>query len=167
MNENYHENYQLMKFTDTNFTKPIKIKLTVETYHDVITTLNEVRFELAVLEANQTGLTDILFYLMAEKVEEHLRKYESKTRYLGFQSTFEISMPIHLCVFLADFLTIENRIYSTTVRIFSGMLDSILSKNDFSKVYTYTYQNAFDTHITKTIEVSIPSKMNVSIDAVN
>ncbi len=130
------ENYILMKFTDTNFTKPIKIKISHETYCEVCQTMNEIVFELAVLESQDVELTDILFFLMAQKVQEQLKKFESKTRYLQIQATFEMSMPVHLCVFLLDFLTIENRIYSTDVRIFRGNLDTILSKNDFSKKFS-------------------------------
>lgn len=132
--------YPLGKFIDTNHTKPAELIITKEAYLEMCHVIDEKVTELGYFSPEKTGETDIMLLMMALTVEEQLLQFASKAKNLQINQSFKIIIPMHLSIFLANFLSDPNKNYGTDTRIARGSLDTIISQNKFSESFSSTYQ---------------------------
>lgn len=145
--------YNLAMFMDKNFTKPSKFSLTRQEYEAIIIEIDAVLNELSLYKTHQVGLTDIAFRYVAIIVSDFWKKQSSKTNYLAFNKSFEVSIPIDICLFTIDFLSIEDKIYPADIRIPRGKMDAIISKNSFSAKFSTANIENLEVHKAQNREV--------------
>lgn len=156
------EIYTLAKFMDKNFTKPQKLRLTVQEYNEICYEVAEVLAEISNFDSHQTGLPDAYYRLMVLEVSQALSKYESQIRWRKINEGFEITLPVHICLFLLDILSMDNKDYSSEIRIPRGKLEGIISKNEFSAKFSSSEQimQQFATVKVPQMEYSQPQRLS-------
>lgn len=137
MQEN--EIYTLEKFMDKNFTKPHKLKISVQDFKEVFNEVVNVLIELSNFDPEKTGFWDVLYRNMVVDVYHPLFRYVSPIKYKNLDSSFEITLPIHICLYLLDILSADKN-YPTEIRITAGKLDSVIAKNRFSAKFSNSNQ---------------------------
>lgn len=137
MEEN--ETYTLSKFLDKNYTKPHKIRLSVQDYKEVCQEVEDVLIELSNFEPDETALPDMRYLMSTILVYDALHKYQNAIKYKKINESFEITLPIHICLFLLDLLSFDKQ-YTSEVRITAGKLDTIIAQNEFSRKFSIGFQ---------------------------
>lgn len=102
--------------------------------------LDEKITELGYFSPEKTGEVDMMLFMMGLTIEEQLLQFVPKAKNLHLNDSFEITIPMHLSIFLANFLSDPHKNYGTDTRIARGSLDTIISQNKFSESFSSTYQ---------------------------
>lgn len=135
-----HEKYTIEKFMDKNFTKPHKIRVSVYDFVEICNEVDKVLSEISNLDNYQTGFNDLLYRFAVIEVDKALSKYHNSIKYKQRDECFDMTLNVDTCLFLLDILSVEDKTYSTAIRIFTGQLDSIISKNEFSAKFSLSNQ---------------------------